>query len=308
MQCNVPVTRTNTGQKCADCNKSCHTACMKISNNEKDSIIMGTVAYRCETCCFEKSTSGQPINASDSDDESSSSSLKLTIMHMSKEISVIKQRQAEFNKSIDSLIRGFNDIKSIAEKLDDQNRRIKQLEREKNEVQRELSIFKDRFETLEDNSLCTLIEIRNVPTTKSENLLDLLKKIHDEINLPLSDGEFTKAYRSRKPTNDNTHPPIVVKYSSEFFRDRVLSAFKVKRDITVKNLGFAGDTKIFINEFLSKTKRQLFYKAKLFKAERNFKYLWVKNGKIYLKENDDSKRFLVKNQNVFDLIIKKISK
>lgn len=46
--------------------------------------------------------------------------------------------------------------------------------------------------------------------------------------------------------------------------------------------------KIYINESLSSRRKKLFNKVYQFKKANSYKYIWTRNGKIFLKENDSS--------------------
>lgn len=60
------------------------------------------------------------------------------------------------------------------------------------------------------------------------------------------------------------------------------------------------DTNIFINDSLTKLQRKLLNDTKLFKNEKKYKYVWVKNGRILLKKDDESRTITIKSRGDLD--------
>lgn len=57
--------------------------------------------------------------------------------------------------------------------------------------------------------------------------------------------------------------------------------------ITTNDLGREGEPRnVFINEHLTKKKNQIMYEARKMKTEKDYKFLWCRNGKIFIRKND----------------------
>lgn len=62
-------------------------------------------------------------------------------------------------------------------------------------------------------------------------------------------------------------------------------------------------TSIYVNESRTDMRRKLLVKAKLFKKDMNWKFVWTKNGKIFLRHTDNSKVITITLQkNLNDLV------
>lgn len=48
-------------------------------------------------------------------------------------------------------------------------------------------------------------------------------------------------------------------------------------------------SKIFIKDYLSKTKEELSWETKNLKREKKFKFMWIKNGTIVIRKNENFK-------------------
>ncbi|KAG8250378.1 hypothetical protein J6590_103211 [Homalodisca vitripennis] len=65
----------------------------------------------------------------------------------------------------------------------------------------------------------------------------------------------------------------------EFLRRR-----RVKRTLSTRHIGATDDRSIYVNESLSPARRALYALARKYQREKNFKFLWVRNGKIFLRK------------------------
>ena len=62
------------------------------------------------------------------------------------------------------------------------------------------------------------------------------------------------------------------------------------------------DSPVFINEHLSPNNCRLFTAASQIKLDLNFKFLWTKNGSVYLRKNDVSEIIEVTDDEVLSLL------
>lgn len=104
--------------------------------------------------------------------------------------------------------------------------------------------------------------------------------------------EIIKAYRHHKRANrPNTHqtPAPIVLTLSEGTREKWLDAAK-RTNITKKDLGNAGDNKIYLRERLSPSTSFLLWKSKKeLKDSELYKFVWCKNGTILARKTETDK-------------------
>lgn len=111
-----------------------------------------------------------------------------------------------------------------------------------------------------------------------------------------SEGACAVAGKSVNSSNDSTVNSIIVRFKSRSTTQAILQRY---RNIPNHKLFFDDNNKhrIFVNEFLISYRRRLFFKAKLFCKVNNYKYLWTRNGNIFIRKQDGSKRILI-NHNI----------
>lgn len=52
---------------------------------------------------------------------------------------------------------------------------------------------------------------------------------------------------------------------------------------------------IYMNERLTKLRRTLFYQTKIATTTKNYKFIWVSNGDILMRKNENSKILKIKS-------------
>jgi len=84
------------------------------------------------------------------------------------------------------------------------------------------------------------------------------------------------------------HPPLIVRFSNRDKRNKIFKRKKMLINNEELNsvLGF---TNIAINENLSDCRRMLYDAAIKTKCNLDYKFLWTNQGKIFLRQNSESK-------------------
>ena len=117
---------------------------------------------------------------------------------------------------------------------------------------------------------------------KGRSFLCILCTLCNKLNLQnLSTEDVDQIYRVKRSKR------VVIRFVQSHKRDRLMAAYKGK-SITVRDFGFKSDDRIFVNEVLSEKQSRLLYKARTFKKDNNYKYLWTKNQRIFLRKTSDS--------------------
>ena len=63
--------------------------------------------------------------------------------------------------------------------------------------------------------------------------------------------------------------------------------------MSTTDLGFLESSKIFINEVLSAKQSTLFWQARSFKKDYNYRFIWTFNQKIYLRKDANSDAIII---------------
>lgn len=78
----------------------------------------------------------------------------------------------------------------------------------------------------------------------------------------------------------------------------MLESRKIIKNLSTKNIGMEPDLSIYIRENLTSKSSFLFKQARDFRKQFNFKFVWTKNGQIFLRKNEAEKIINVVNEEV----------
>lgn len=223
-------------------------------------------------------------------------------------------------------------ISDLTSAIRDQNKRIEQLEarvslieKKSEEIQipntsvLELTIaqLKAEISDRDQSMLSNDVEIAGCPEYPNENCIHLAQSIAKKIGLDLDEKDIVNAYRAGpvRPMSSTTTPamncettrprPLVVRLARTAPRDAMLRAARVRRNLTTEGLQLAGPlTSIYINERLTKHNRLLFQKARSMAREMQFKFVWTRDGRIFVCQGQGKPKYRIRTEDdlprVFD--------
>ena len=92
--------------------------------------------------------------------------------------------------------------------------------------------------------------------------------------------------------------PIVCKFVRRVVKDEVIRQRKEASKVKSEALGLSSDASlcnVLVMEHLTPKAQNLLAEAKRFSKQHNFKFCWVKNAKIYLRKNEESRHIFINN-------------
>ena len=74
------------------------------------------------------------------------------------------------------------------------------------------------------------------------------------------------------------------------------------RDANLKEFFVDGTTQIFVNENLTRFRKNLLWRTKQKAKDNGFKYVWTRNGNICVRFSENCDAIMIKNEQDLDLI------
>lgn len=157
----------------------------------------------------------------------------------------------------------------------------------------DLAKLEGRLRTVENSTRRWNVEIQMLPEHKSEDLVNMLKKICDQINYNIPDSEIRsiRGVAKLRPLSDRPRN-ILVTLSSERYRDGIISACKAynrtskSKCLNSSHLGqqfYNNYAAIYAFEHLSLESNELHALARKTAKPLSYKHISVKHGRIYMK-------------------------
>ncbi|XP_064475710.1 uncharacterized protein LOC135389605 [Ornithodoros turicata] len=218
------------------------------------------------------------------------------IKELVKAIEDLKREMRADNRSLkdsiqnchDTLNECKNDIKELNAlrcEVNDLKTQIAELKKCVQRTQQELS-------ALEQYQRINNLEIKGVPKD-APGPADVVKKIAEISGVKLENADIDICHRV--PTRQSDQENIIVRMISRTKWNELLHKGR-KQKLTGASLGLSGAAKIFINEHLSPSNKQLMGAAVARKKITNWKHLWTNKGKIYARKSDDSPVLQIKTK------------
>ncbi|XP_055913412.1 uncharacterized protein LOC129947027 [Eupeodes corollae] len=174
------------------------------------------------------------------------------------------------------------------------------------ESDKKILALEEKVNNLEQQLLANCIEIYNVPNNNNTltNVDIALKVLCDGLNVNINKADIDQCYMKKittKPssnanaTNKNVKSTNInilrVKLVSQLMKEKIMKTKRERRDQLTTNLFDAKrkSENIFVNDCLTYETRQLLNKALSLKTEMGFKYVWTKNGRVYMRRSEGDK-------------------
>ncbi|XP_028410709.1 uncharacterized protein LOC114533395 [Dendronephthya gigantea] len=162
---------------------------------------------------------------------------------------------------------------------------------------------------IEQYSRRDCLEIAGVPETEQENTNELVKKIGNLIGENLNDSDISVSHRLPKPSYSSrtsegisgystNYSKIIVKFVGRDTKERFYKARKYLKDKSTRDIGISTVTenKIFISESLTSKNRELFKECLKFKRDHDFRFIWTRSGRLFLRKDTNSPIHAISNK------------
>ena len=201
--------------------------------------------------------------------------------------------------------------RKLLERVVNLERTVKTLELENNALKAQLnttiSKVKENVVLLDEQEQYMrreCVEIKGIPVSRDENTNEVVKQVAGLLNVELGEDDISISHRlppippwtDEDGTVYSPPPSIIAKFvkrdvKEKFYRARYKLKNKSSRDLA--GTSSAEGNKIFISESLTQTRKKLFKAALKVKKELNFDFISTSNGRIFLRQNKDSRSHLI---------------
>jgi len=287
--CNNVVSRHDTGVLCdGNCRRVFHPSCVGAPQELLALSGKTGISWRCNNCA------GTIAAATSSDSVSSS------LLALKNEISLMKEEQRGLRSSVDFVSDKFDEFHATIASLNSALATITSLEGKVSSLELENDRLRAELCELQQYSRVNNVEISNVPESKSENVIEIVTKIGQVVGCNISSSDIDACHRVPHIKSDNKQPrSIVVKFISRQRKSELLAASRRYRNLSSKELQIAGQgSTIYVNEHLTYRNKMLHRDARDFCRKYQYKFVWVRDCKIFIKKSDSSKAILVRDNGV----------
>lgn len=233
--------------------------------------------------------------------------IKSSLSNIQTELKAIQSEQIFLKDSVKNMNREINSLKDSIQfqsnEHDDLKKRVDQLACTSGEqTENAVANLQSKIEGLEQQARQCNIEICNLPERKNEDLLNIVGAITSAIRVNVSDRDIVSIHRVPHAHQMSYDRPknVIVKFNRRIQRDNVLAAYRKIKSLKSDQIGISGTSvNVYINEHLTLKKKQLFRKCRNVAKELHYKYVWIKNSTILVREKDDSPAIVIRTEDDF---------
>ena len=197
----------------------------------------------------------------------------------------IRKSQEFLGTKFDELAVSINEVKTENAKLKKDNAELQQrvslLQKQENAAMTDI-------ENLRRYSRRDTLEIQGIPVVSGENTNAIVLKV---VQLVMPESKFDESiisvsHRLRSPRG-NLPPAIIVKFVRRDVRDMIYMNRRNLGTKSTRDLGLSESNKIYVNESLTPQSRAVLIEAKKFRSQHRFKFIWTRNGRVFLKQDEN---------------------
>lgn len=202
----------------------------------------------------------------------------------------IDMKFEEMERSMNFMSASFEDQKTKFEVI---FKEYKALKIDNEALKQQINKLEIRLDEMELKERENNLIIVGVPKQPDYSAQQIAIKVIKAIKADVTPVNIVDSFRLKKEGDG----PILVKLTDRYTRNEVLKSIKKQKGVNLAKCGLqGGDRKIYLNEDLPVTKRNLFKKVREFKADKGYKAAFCINGMIYLKKSDNDPPVKIKSE------------
>ncbi|XP_063536684.1 uncharacterized protein LOC134746270 [Cydia strobilella] len=227
-------------------------------------------------------------------------SVSAHLQDVKAEITGLKEEIGKVKDSMDFINLQFEDIKKDTHHT---SQECKRLTREVEVLQATNTELNQRITQIEQHSRACNVEIQCLPEHRSENLVTVIMQLAKTVSCDIKEDDIHHCTRTAKLDAASSRPrSVVVQMKSPITRDRLLASVikfnKTHKDdkLNSSHLGLGGDkVPIYVAEHLSPYNRELHKAARKAAKDKNYKFVWVRSGRIFIRKDETSQAIVLKD-------------
>lgn len=148
-----------------------------------------------------------------------------------------------------------------------------------------------RLDRLERFSIEKDLIISGVPLENNDDPFAIVGDICGALNCNLKQGDFVSAFRlasKRNNSKSNRTMPIVVRTQEDWVKREFLTAYFKKANLNLTDIGFKTASRIYVNERLTATNREIFNRAAEAKKSNYIHRFYTRRGLVYIQRAENT--------------------
>lgn len=208
----------------------------------------------------------------------------------------IFKKLSDLQTNITELKNELSTYKSTTDKLLEENDILKT---ENTKLKQRVEYIEQEISKIKQHNINNNILIYGIPKNDNENPKTILFAITSYLGINIKSEDLITIYRKKNHSKNvsGLSQPILVKFNKNEIKKSILVARRNKNlntEIISQNLR---KRPIYINEQLTQHNQLLFKCARELKKTESMKFVWTKNGEIFIRKTADSQIIKIRSLN-----------
>lgn len=221
--------------------------------------------------------------------------MKLTVDTMRNTMDEMQTSLNFLSSQYDSLVKSTKAQDKVVKELQTETKALRSLLSDQAlEIQQLKAVQNDTDQSNRTSNL----EIHGIPFLPHENLGGILTNLAGQLSIQGFQPTHVEAVH-RLPARRDAVPPILVRFSSAPLKERWMMSRS-----RLSSLPF-GDSqpRVYFNDNLTDSNKKLFWMARTRGKEKGYKFVWVRHGQIFAKQNEGSTLLRIINAAALEQIV-----
>lgn len=305
--CNKIIEASKVILVCCVCKKTFHPACKKIFGSSLSLIQKKADSWTCSNDCqkLQKPNLEETINSpGPAEQKSEFGELKVLIKNLHAGQQILTERIDQLTTQNQKILNENIQLKNLLSLSNKTNEKY----------EKKISYLEGEIDIIKQEKLASNIIVAGLPNLSTDDVTSTIHTIFKTIGAKVTERDVKNITKiSTNTVKDNNSSIQENLYLLE------LNTIKAKQEIIDKKklnysklfthsigLNNTNNHQIYIRDHLTSYKLQLYRSAKFVKDKYKFKYLWVKEGRIFLRKEDKSKVYPINTEGSLEELKKKL--
>ena len=163
---------------------------------------------------------------------------------------------------------------------------LKEVKEDNDIMAEDLATAINKIDDLEQYSRKHNLEFHGIPESSQENLAEQIIKLGNVLNVPIRNNDIDICHRLSANKKSNKPRPVIARFKSYEVKKALYSARKQLKNQSLNHV-FPGADIVYINENLTRRRRELFNKVWKTKKLNHWHSVWTVDGKVFFKISVD---------------------
>lgn len=265
--------------RCKICKEHLHFSCASMrETNFRKMNKQSKEKWSCVKC---KITTAVDCNTSNTQDDVSFVGSNDKLSSLTDSVKFMSNQFDVFGKQLNEVLNSIKELREENKTLKEKNSKLCD----------DVCKLNRKINVLEQKSIINNVELIGVPEEQNENCKEVVELIASKIGVKI---EVVNAFRTNLKSSNKPSKMIAILSSMENKQNLMEAAKKKKLNAIMVNEKWENRS-IFINNELSSYNRELFYKTRMFAKANEFKFVWFKDLKVFIKKNENYKACIIQD-------------